>query len=68
MRVRTSQKCFVDNTIRDAGDVFEYNGPKVEYFECLDQAGSDSEINGVESERRKPGRPRKVMNGSDQTA
>lgn len=27
MRVRATVKCFIDNTIREAEEVFEYNGP-----------------------------------------
>ncbi|CAB4164947.1 hypothetical protein UFOVP824_9 [uncultured Caudovirales phage] len=66
MRVRTSRKCFVNNCIREEGEVFEYEGPECSFFECLDE--SDSEVIATGSERRKPGRPRKSMADANQTA
>jgi hypothetical protein len=34
MQVRANRVCFVDNGLRQEGDVFEYNGPP---NACLDQ-------------------------------
>jgi hypothetical protein len=68
MRVKTTEKCFVNNCIREAGEVFEYTGPKVSYFEYLDEVQSDNGGIASESDRRRPGRPRKVTTEADQTA
>lgn len=38
-RYRAMVKCFVDNSLRDEGDVFEYNGPANPNLELAD--GSD---------------------------
>jgi hypothetical protein len=36
MQVRANRVCFVDNGLRQEGDVFEYNGPP---NKCLDALG-----------------------------
>jgi hypothetical protein len=36
-QVRANRTCFVDNGLRQEGDVFEYNGPP---NKCLDTLGS----------------------------
>ena len=35
-------KCFVDNSIREAGDEFEYNGPFCKHIELV--SGSEAEL------------------------
>lgn len=35
-RYRAMVKCFVDNSLRDEGDVFEYNGPANPNLELAD--------------------------------
>ena len=35
-------KCFVDNSIREAGDEFEYNGPFCKHLELV--GGSEAEL------------------------
>lgn len=36
MRVRAKVQCFVDRTLRDAGEEFEYAGPENGCLEVLD--------------------------------
>lgn len=36
-KVRAKVKCFVDNTLREAGEVFEYNGPANGNLESADK-------------------------------
>ena len=36
-RYRAKVKCFVDNSLRDEGDVFEYNGPENPNLEVADE-------------------------------
>lgn len=36
MKVRAIVKCFVDNGIREEGEIFEYNGPKNPNLEVVD--------------------------------
>ena len=59
-KYRAKVKCFVDNGLREVGDVFEYNGP---HNTNLERIGSEPEP--VEQEDsapalRRPGRPRKT--------
>lgn len=35
-KVRANRVCFVDNGLRQEGDVFEYNGPHNDCLDCLD--------------------------------
>ena len=35
-RVKAKVVCFIDNSIRNEGDVFEYNGPKNTNVEIID--------------------------------
>lgn len=35
-KVKAKTVCFIDNSIRKEGDVFEYNGPKNSNVEILD--------------------------------
>ncbi|NBQ76423.1 MAG: hypothetical protein EBU14_13900 [Acetobacteraceae bacterium] len=67
-RVKTHQKCFVGNTIREEGEVFEYDGPRVTYFEYLEGDAVEISEPSDEPQRRKPGRPRKAGVNSDSTA
>ncbi len=59
MRVKATKRCFIDNVLRDEGDVFEYNGPANVCVESLDAPADDRHDGMAEPERRKPGRPRK---------
>lgn len=43
-QVRAKTKCFVDNGIRNEGDVFEYDGPKNTNLEYLKGAPKVSEV------------------------
>lgn len=52
-RFRAKVKCFVDNTLRDEGDVFEYNGPDNGNLEALDAPVEDT--GGKGSRGRKGG-------------
>jgi hypothetical protein len=61
-KYRATVKCFIDNTIREEGEVFEYNGPEIEILTPVDADGGDEQV-AAEPERRKPGRPRKVATG-----
>lgn len=36
-KVKAKVKCFVDNTLREAGEVFEYNGPENGNLELADK-------------------------------
>ena len=40
-QVRALRKCFVENGLREEGDVFEYSGPKNTNVEYLDGAPAD---------------------------
>jgi len=61
MRVRAIKKCFIDNAIREEGDVFEYNGPRNTNVVSLDDGVQEQESFAAEPDRKKPGRPRKVL-------
>ena len=63
-KYRATVKCFIDNTIREEGEVFEYSGPEIEILTPVD-AGEREDHVVVEPERRKPGRPRKLWTGAD---
>lgn len=67
-KVRTREKCFIDNTLRNEGEVFEYDGPSVPYFDYLDGTPVAASESVTEPERRKPGRPRKTDASSDAMA
>lgn len=59
MRVKATEKCFVDNSIRQAGEVFEYTGDLYPFMELIDEVNTDRQALAADPERRKPGRPRK---------
>ncbi len=65
-KVRAIRKCFIDNTIRDEGDVFEYKGPENRHLEYLDAVNvAVIEPEPVVAQAPRPrGRPRKVT-GTD---
>ena len=63
-KYRAKVKCFIDNTIREEGEVFEYSGPEIEILAPVDPVKREDHV-AVEPERRKPGRPRKVVTGAD---
>jgi len=37
-QVRANRTCFVDNGLRQEGDVFEYNGPPNKCLDCIGAA------------------------------
>ena len=45
--VKAIQKCFIDNSLRNEGDTFEYNGPPSEY---VVEVGSNGEVVAVAPE------------------
>ena len=44
-------KCFVDNTLRNEGDIFEYEGPQNDCLELVDVSDESSDD--------EPGKPRR---------
>lgn len=63
-KYRATVKCFIDNTIREEGEIFEYSGPQIEILTPVDGVEKEDHV-AVEPERRKPGRPRKAVTGAD---
>jgi hypothetical protein len=63
-QVRAKVRVFVDNTLRDAGDIFEYKGTPNRHLEVLN--GDLEEIKetpaAIAEAPRPRGRPRKAMN------
>jgi len=61
-KVQAKILCFVDNGLRQPGDIFEYSGPRNDNVKLLDGSWDDAVIEtnaGVmEATRRKPGRPK----------
>ena len=43
-QVKASVQCFVDNSLRNEGDVFEYNGPPSRHLELLDGKSSPMDV------------------------
>ncbi len=41
-QVKALVKCFIDNSIRDEGDVFEYNGPLNEHVVLVGAAATEN--------------------------
>ena len=62
MQVRVLKKCFVDNALREEGDVFNYTGPKNTNVEPIDGswdgAAEETTTAVMEATKRKPGRPK----------
>ena len=56
---RAEVRCFIDNAIREAGEIFNYDGPPSAILTLVEQAEEPQEI-----ERRKPGRQKKQAIGS----
>lgn len=53
MRVKTTQKCFIDNRLYEEGEVFEFSGPIVHYMIEVDESGQP--VQQAEAKRqRKP--------------
>jgi len=40
-KVRATEKCFVDNALREAGDVFNYDGPATPFLEPLEPVAEE---------------------------
>jgi hypothetical protein len=62
-RVKAKVVCFVDNGLRQEGDIFQYNGPFNGNLEYLDGAPVESETPEPRVDQvavRRPGRPRKA--------
>lgn len=59
-RVRATVKCFIDNSIREEGAEFEYNGPMIDILEPV-----DVDVVLEPPERKKPGRPARKSVGAD---
>jgi hypothetical protein len=67
-RVKAKVLCFVENGLRQEGDVFQYNGPPNGNLEYLDGAPVVADIPETRVEQvavRRPGRPRKSVVGND---
>ena len=62
MQVRALKKCFVDNALREEGDVFNYNGPRNTNVEPINGSWNDAvgetTTAVMEAPKRKPGRPK----------
>ncbi len=62
MKVRVLIKCFVDNAIREEGEVFEYNGQTNDCLEPIDGSWNNevgkSTTAVIEAPVRKLGRPK----------
>lgn len=39
MRVKTTQKCFIDNRLYEADEIFEFSGPIASYMVEVDEDG-----------------------------
>lgn len=62
-RVKAKIVCFIDNGLRQPGDVFQYAGPYNKNLEYLDDAPTAETETQVQAESvaiRRPGRPRKA--------
>jgi hypothetical protein len=61
-KYRAKVKCFVDNSLREVGDVFEYNGPLNTNLERVGPVPDQVEEDTPEPSPvvRRPGRPRKT--------
>lgn len=54
-RYRATARCFVDNRLREEGEVFDYEGPRYPYLEALDKpAAVDSEPEHVATVAPRP--------------
>ena len=42
-KVKAKILCFVDNGLRQPGDVFEYNGPRNHHLEYIEEVGVETE-------------------------
>lgn len=51
---RAKTKCFVGNTLREAGEEFEYNGPAFTHIERLGGAKAEVVEDAVVEEEAKP--------------
>jgi hypothetical protein len=60
-KVKAKILCFVDNGLRQPGDVFQYSGPPNSNLEYLEEAIEDQNVEQPELVApRRPGRPRKT--------
>jgi hypothetical protein len=59
-KYRAKVKCFVDNGLREVGDVFEYNGPQNKNLERVGFEPEPVEHEDSVPALRRPGRPRKT--------
>jgi len=69
-QVRAKVRVFIDNALRDAGDVFEYNGPENKHLEMLtNPAPANRDTPEAIAERPRPrGRPRKIVERDSESA
>lgn len=51
-RYRAMVKCFVDNSLRNEGEVFEYNGPKNNCLEPADEPEAHTGKKGGHADKR----------------
>jgi hypothetical protein len=62
MKVRVLIKCFVENSLREEGEVFEYNGQVNDCLEPIDGSweseNDEATVAVMEAPKRKPGRPK----------
>jgi len=66
MQVKAKVRVFVENTIRQEGEVFEYKGNPDPNLEPVNAIESVEEVVDAESEKPRRGRPRK-NNASEST-
>jgi len=67
-QVRAKVVCFIDNGLRQEGDVFQYDGPFNGNLEYLDGSPVEGPASSQRVEQvavRRPGRPRKMTAGND---
>lgn len=43
-RYRATVRCFVDNRLREEGEVFDYEGPSYPYLEALDRPAAPAPV------------------------
>lgn len=56
MRVKTDRRCFVDNMLRESGDIFDYSGKLADWMTPVDQDG-----NPIQADEGKPKRKPKTQ-------
>jgi hypothetical protein len=52
-KVKAKILCFVDNGLRQPGDVFEYNGPRNRHLEYIEEVGAETESTVSDAPQRR---------------